>query len=60
MKLHGEITKVEPQQDGAIKVTGVASTGAIDDAHERVLPEAMKAALPAYMCFGALAGDARP
>jgi hypothetical protein len=54
MKLYGQITKVEPQDDGAIKVTGVASTGAIDDADERVLPEAMKAALPAYMRFGAL------
>jgi hypothetical protein len=54
MKLYGEITKVEAQDDGAIKVTGVASTGAVDDADERVLPEAMKAALPAYMRFGAL------
>lgn len=54
MKLYGEITKVEPQDDGAIKVVGVASTGAVDDADERVLPEAMKAALPAYMRFGAL------
>lgn len=54
MKLYGEITKVEPQDDGAIKVIGIASTGAVDDADERVLPEAMKAALPAYMRFGAL------
>jgi hypothetical protein len=54
MKLYGEITKVEAQDDGAIKVVGVASTGAVDEADERVLPEAMKAALPAYMRFGAL------
>jgi hypothetical protein len=54
MNIYGEITKIEPQADGAIRVTGVASTGAIDDADERVLPEAMKAALPAYMRFGAL------
>jgi hypothetical protein len=54
MKLFGEITKVEPQDDGALKVTGVASTGAVDEADERVLPQAMKAALPAYMRFGAL------
>lgn len=54
MKLYGEITKVEAQDDGAIKVIGVASTGAVDDADERVLPQAMKAALPAYMRFGAL------
>lgn len=54
MQLYGEITKVEAQDDGAIKVVGVASTGAVDDADERVLPQAMKAALPAYMRFGAL------
>jgi hypothetical protein len=53
MKLFGEIIKVEPQADGAIKVVGIASTGAVDEADERVLPEAMKAALPAYMRFGA-------
>ena len=33
---------------------GTASTGAVDDADETVLPDAMKAALPAYMRFGAL------
>lgn len=54
MKLYGQITKVEALDDGAIRVTGVASTGAVDDADEQVLPEAMKAALPAYMRFGAL------
>ncbi len=54
MKLYGAITKIEAQDDGAIKVVGIASTGAIDDADERVLPAAMKAALPAYMRFGAL------
>ncbi len=54
MNIYGEITKVEALDDGTIRVTGVASTGAVDDADERVLPEAMKAALPAYMRFGAL------
>lgn len=54
MQLYGEIIKVEAQDDGAIKVVGVASTGAVDEADERVLPQAMKAALPAYMRFGAL------
>jgi hypothetical protein len=54
MNIYGEITKVEPLDDGTIRVTGVASTGAIDEADERVLPAAMKAALPAYMRFGAL------
>jgi len=54
MRLFGEITKVEALDDGTIKVIGVASTGAVDDADETVLPAAMKAALPAYMRFGAL------
>src|SRR6201996_8238849 len=54
MRIYGEITKVEPQDDGTIKVVGVASSGAVDDADETVLPGAMKAALPAYMKFGAL------
>ena len=54
MKIFGEITKVEAQDDGTIKVAGVASSGAVDEADERVTPEAMKAALPAYMRFGAL------
>ncbi len=54
MRMFGEITKVEAQDDGTIKVVGVASTGAVDEADETVLPDAMKAALPAYMRFGAL------
>jgi len=53
-RLYGEFTKVEALDDGTIKVIGVASTGAVDDADETVLPAAMKAALPAYMRFGAL------
>src|SRR5580704_16464889 len=54
MHIYGAITKIEPQGDGTIKVIGVASSGAVDEAEERVLPSAMKAALPAYMRFGAL------
>jgi phage head maturation protease len=54
MRIYGEITKVEAQDDGTIKVFGTASSGAVDDADETVSPDAMKAALPAYMRFGAL------
>ena len=54
MNFYGEITKVEAQDDGTIKVFGTASSGAVDDADETVTPDAMKAALPAYMRFGAL------
>ena len=54
MRIYGEITKLEPQDDGTLKVIGIASSGAIDAADERVDPAAMKAALPDYMRFGAL------
>lgn len=54
MRIFGEITKLEPQGDGTLKVLGVASSGAVDEADERVSPAAMKAALPAYLRFGAL------
>ncbi|MBV9512064.1 MAG: HK97 family phage prohead protease [Caulobacteraceae bacterium] len=54
MKIYGEITKIEDRGDGTIRVSGVASSGAVDEADETVLPAAMKAALPAYMRFGAL------
>jgi hypothetical protein len=54
VRLYGELTKVEPQEDGTIIVTGIASTGSVDDAGETVRPEAMKAALPDYMKFGAV------
>lgn len=54
MILYGELTKVEALDDGSIRVHGIASTGARDAAGEIVLPEAVRAALPAYMAFGAI------
>jgi len=54
MRLYGELRKVEAQDDGTIIITGVASTGVVDDAGETVTPSAMKAALPDYMKFGAV------
>lgn len=54
MKLFAEIAKTEEQDDGTIKVWGWASTGAVDSDGEIVTPEAMKAALPDYMKFGAV------
>jgi HK97 family phage prohead protease len=54
MRLFGELTKIEEQPDGTLKVYGVASTGARDDAGEVVLPAAMKAALPDYARYPAL------
>jgi HK97 family phage prohead protease len=54
MRLFGTLTKIEDQPDGTLKVYGVASTGARDDAGEIVLPAAMAAALPDYARYPAL------
>ena len=54
MRLFGELTKIEDQPDGTLKVYGVASTGSRDDEGEVVLPAAMKAALPDYARYPAL------
>jgi hypothetical protein len=54
MRFYGELKKVEEQDDGSIKVFGIASTGARDDAGEIVTPDAMKAAIPDYLKFGAV------
>ena len=51
---YAEITKVEPQDDGTLKVYGYASSGAVDSDGEVIQPEAIKAALPDYMKFGAV------
>ena len=54
MILYGELTKIEPQDDGSIKVYGAASTGGRDSSGEVVAPDAMRKALPDYMAFGAI------
>ncbi len=54
MRLYGELTKIEDQPDGTLKVYGVASSGTRDEAGEIVRPEAMKAALPDYARYPAL------
>ena len=54
MKLYGEISKTEVQEDGTLKVEGFASSEAVDSDGEIVTAEAMKAALPDYMKFGAV------
>ncbi len=54
MILYGELTKLDPQADGTLKVHGVASTSARDTAGEIVTAQAMKAALPDYLAFGAI------
>jgi hypothetical protein len=46
--------KVEKQDDGTMFVSGVASSEAVDADGETITTEAMKAALPDYMKFGAV------
>lgn len=52
--LYGQIFKVEDEDDGTIKVYGVASTGDRDSVGEIVTPDAMRAALPSYLAFPAI------
>ena len=53
-KLYAAISKVEAQEDGTIKVWGFASSEAVDSDGETITADAMKAALPDYMKFGAV------
>jgi hypothetical protein len=53
-RIYANIEKVEAQDDGTLKVWGFASSGAEDSDGETITPEAMKAALPDYMKFGAV------
>jgi hypothetical protein len=54
MRLYGAIQKVEPLDDGTVRVHGIATTEAIDDQGEIVRASAMRAALPEYMRFPAI------
>lgn len=54
VRLYGALSKVEEQADGAIVVIGTASSGARDEQGEVITPEAMKAALPDYLKWGAI------
>lgn len=53
-KLYAEIAKMEVQDDGTVKVWGYASSEAVDSDGEIIAAEAMKAAIPDYMKFGAV------
>lgn len=53
-KLYAEISKTEQQDDGTIKVWGYASSEAVDSDGEVIKADAMKAALPDYLKFGAV------
>nr|DAX18992.1 MAG TPA: prohead serine protease [Caudoviricetes sp.] len=53
-KLYAEIAKMEAQDDGTVKVWGYASSEAVDSDGEIIAAEAIKAAIPDYMKFGAV------
>ena len=53
-RLYAEINKVEDQDDGTIKVYGIASTGSVDSDGETITADCMRAAIPDYMKFGAV------
>ncbi|EMT2991855.1 HK97 family phage prohead protease [Neisseria gonorrhoeae] len=53
-KLYAQIAKTEAQDDGTVKVWGYASSEAVDSDGEVIAAEAMKAAIPDYMKFGAV------
>jgi len=54
MLLYGAIQKIEPQDDGTVRVHGIASSEVVDDQGEIVRADAMRAAIPDYMRFPAL------
>jgi hypothetical protein len=54
MRLYGAIQKVESQEDGTVRVHGIATSEALDDQGEVVQAAAMRAAIPDYMRFPAL------
>src|SRR5437660_12007421 len=54
MRLYGAIQKVEPQDDGTVRVHGIATAESVDDQGEVVSADAIRAALPGYMRFPAL------
>ena len=49
-----EINAIKKNDDGTIVVSGFASSGATDSDDEVITPEAMAAAIPDYMKFGAV------
>lgn len=53
-RVYAAITKTEKQDDGTLKVYGYASSGAVDSDGEIITSDAMKAAIPDYMKFGAV------
>jgi hypothetical protein len=54
IKLYGRLEKAVMQDDGTLIVRGVASSEAVDAEGETIRADAIKAAIPDYMAFGAV------
>src|ERR1700746_3442250 len=54
MKIFGLIEKIEPLDDGTVRVFGIASSEDVDEQGEIVRADAIRAAIPDYMRFPAL------
>lgn len=54
MKLFGNISKVNENDDGTLTVSGIASSESVDSDGEIILADAIKNSIPDYMKFGAL------
>ena len=53
-RLYGDIEKVTAQEDGTLIVSGIASSEAVDGDGEVIKGDAMRAAIPDYLKFGAV------
>ena len=54
MKLFGNISKVNENEDGTLTVEGIASSESVDSDGEVILADAIKGSIGDYMKFGAL------
>lgn len=52
ISVFGELTKADQQDDGTLRIEGIASAEVVDSAGEIVLASAMKAAVPGFMNGG--------
>jgi hypothetical protein len=53
-RLYGAFSKITKNDDGTLEVEGIASSEAVDSDGEIIKADAMKAAIPGYMKFGAV------
>lgn len=54
MRIYGAIQKVEDDDDGTVRITGIASTEDLDSAGEIIRADAIRRAIPGYTQFPSL------